>query len=276
MLTVSDLLRGDVQLVSPPNIYFALRSVVEDPHKTAQDAAIVIENDAALSMKLLKIVNSAFYGFPMQISSIGKAVGMIGVRELQNLVLATVVIERFSDLPGAQVSIHDFWSRNLRSALVSRELDVLLGKRYLDTAFLCGLVHNVGQLVLYRRVPLLAREIDLLVQSTPNGGSDNELVIQHQVLGFDQYQVGAELCRLWGLPEIVSESIALHNAPRTVNDFSDIARIVRYASLIAKIDSANDVRFASELGLSVDQVSDILDKIHDEFEVIFKLFYPHR
>lgn len=273
MLTVSDLLRGDVQLASPPNVYFALRDIVEDANKTAQDAAKVIENDAGLALKLLKIVNSAFYGFPAQISSVAKAITLVGVRELQNLVLAAVVIERFSDLPGTQFSIHDFWARNLRSALIARELDLLLGKHYLDTAFLCGLIHNIGQLVLYRRIPVLAREVDLQIQSLV-ADPNNESVVQQQVIGFDQFQVGAELCRMWHLPPVVIESIALHNHPQRNQRFADIAAIIRLSNHLAKIDTPYNLELAKDLAVTVEQISLILDKIHDEFEVIFKLFYP--
>lgn len=271
MMTVSDLLSGDIQLASPPNIYFALRDIVEDERKTMQDAATVIESDASLSMRLLKIVNSAFYGFPAQISSIGKAITLVGLRELQNLVLAAVFIERFSELPGEQFSIHDFWAKNLRSALIARELDQLLGKRYADTAFLCGLVHNIGQLVLYRRIPVLARQVDLQLQAS--GGRGDEEMLQRRIIGFDQFQVGSELCRMWQLPPVIAESIALHGDPSPDKPFSDIASMVRLANHLAKIDEPFQSEFVNELGLPIDSISQILDKTHDEFEVIFKLFY---
>lgn len=271
MLTVSDLLKGDVQLASPPNIYFALREVIEDANKTVQDAAIVIESDAALAMKLLKIVNSAFYGFPAQISSIGKAISLIGLRELQNMVLAALVIERFSELPGAQLSIHDFWAKNLRSALIARELDCLCGKQYADTAFLCGLVHNIGLLVFYRRIPLLARQVDLELQA---GLQNGDLVaIQRQVIGLDQYQVGSELCRMWQLPEVVGESIALHQQRDSNSPFADIAMIVSYANQLANIEAVSRTQIPNDLNLSADKISSLLDKTHEEFEVLFKLFY---
>jgi HD-like signal output (HDOD) protein len=272
-LTVADLLRGDIQLASPPNIYFALKDVVDDPQKTAKDAAFVIESDAGLAMKLLQIVNSAFYGFPSQISSISKAITLIGTRELQNLVLATVVIERFSDLPGQVFSIHDFWARNLRCALIAREVDLQRGKRYADTAFLCGLIHNIGQLVMYRRIPVLAREVDLRIQVHRSAKVD-ESDIEREVIGFDHFQVGAELCRLWKLPEMVVESIRLHNYPDHIGAYTDIATIVRLSNYYSKVDTHYDAIVANSLEFSAEQISSILDKIHDEFEVIFKLFYP--
>lgn len=272
-LTVTDLLRGDIQLASPPTIYLALNKVIDDPAKTAQDAAFVIESDAALAVRLLKIVNSAFYGFPAKVNSIATAITLIGTRELQNLALAAIVIERFSDLPGQLFSIHDFWAKNLRCALIARELDVGLGKKYADSAFLCGLLHNIGQLVMYRRIPVLAREVDLLIQSQVSENID-EADIERQVIGFDHFQLGAELCRLWKLPAVVIESILLHSHPDSAGPHAHIADIVRVANFFSKVDTAYDAAFANAFQLSPEQISVILDKTHDEFEVIFKLFYP--
>jgi len=272
-LTISDLLRGDVKLASPPTVYLALQKVIDDPTKTVRDAAKIIESDASLAMRLLKIVNSAFFGFPSQISAISTAITMIGIRELQNLVLATVVIERFSDLPGQLFSINDFWAKNLRCALVARELDALLGKTYTDTAFLCGLVHNIGQLVLYRRIPELAREVDLLIQSLPEQELDIP-AIEEQIIGFDHYAVGAELCRLWKLPDIVVESIRLHRYPDYVGNHAQVATLVRFAQYFSHVDHHYDSISGNGFELSSEQISGVMDKVHDEFEVIFKLFFP--
>lgn len=272
-LTISDLLKGDIKLASPPTVYLALQKIIDDPTKTVRDAATIIESDASLAMRLLKIVNSAFYGFPSQISAISTAISMIGVRELQNLVLATVVIERFSDLPGQILCINDFWANNLRCALVARELDALLGKTYTDTAFLCGLVHNIGQLVLYRRIPVLAREVDLLIQSMPEDELDVP-AIEERVIGFDHYAVGAELCRLWKLPEAVIESIRLHRYPDYVGNHAHLATLVRFAQYFSHVDHHYDPISANGFQLSSEQISELMDKVHDEFEVIFKLFFP--
>ena len=273
-LTVADLLKGDIKLASPPTAYLALKRIVDDPARTVKDAAAIIENDAALAMRLLKIVNSAFYGLPSQVSSIATAISLIGMHELQNLVLATVVIERFSDLPGQVMSIHDFWAKNLRSALVSRELDMHFGRQYPDAAFLCGLVHNIGQLVMCRRVPVLAREVDLLVRSNVSFEID-EAGLEEQIIGFDHYALGAELCRFWKLPLVVIDSIALHRYPDHTGPHAHIAALVRLAHYFSRAETAQGgAVIADGLELTAGQLASILDKVHNEFEVVFKLFYP--
>jgi len=77
-ITISDLLRGDIQLASPPTLFFELKKVTEDPTKTLNDAGEIIEKDPGLTARLLKIVNSAFYGFPARISTISHAITLIG------------------------------------------------------------------------------------------------------------------------------------------------------------------------------------------------------
>jgi HD-like signal output (HDOD) protein len=272
-LTISDLLSGDIQLASPPNLYFALKAIIDNPHKSAMDAAFVIEKDAGLTAKLLKIVNSSFYGFPAQITSVEKAINLIGTRELQNLVLSTIVIERFSDLPGQTFSMHDFWARNLRCALLSRQLDQELGNRYKEVNFICGLLHNIGQLLFYRRIPVLARDVDLLLLSKQPVNYLDQVLIEQQVIGFDQFQAGAELCSLWNLPEVIIETIRLHAIPDNTSSYAELATIIRVANLFSSIENPYDDDIANSLNMSISQLSICIDKVHEEFEAIFKLFY---
>lgn len=274
-LTIQDLFKGDLQLASPPNIYFVLKKTVDDPNSSLRDAAAVIENDAALSVKLLKIVNSAFYGFPRQITSLEHAVSLIGRQELQNLVFSSVIIDRFSDLPGNVMSMHDFWARNLRCALIARELDKMTGKNYANIVFLCGLIHNIGQLVLFRRIPLLAREVYLLMQSQAEDAAfDDEIRLEQKVIGFDHFMVGAELCRLWNLPEVIVESIRLHLYQDDLGPYCTIASIVRLAQSLSQIDQPSDRLAENSLGLSTEQLSVAVTLAYQAFDDIFKIFYP--
>ena len=269
-LKISDLFRGDLQLTSPPNIYFELQRTAANPDKSITDIGFIIEQDPALSMRLLKIVNSPFFGFPGQIASIKRAINIIGVQELQNLILATVVIDKFSSLPGGLLSMHDFWARSLRCALISKELCIYgSNKNDLDSMFICGLLHDIGQLVFYRRIPVLAREIGLLVESS---GID-EIQAENNILGFNHYQTGAELARLWGLPEIIIETIDQHDHPDYTGVFADAASIIRSANYLCKMDmeSTHPDTFCNDI--PVDDLNNIIDKVHNQFEAIFKLFY---
>lgn len=272
-LSSADLLKGDLQLTSPPAIYFELKKTIEDPYKSMVDAGKIIDKDPALSMRLLKLVNSAFFGFPSRIVTINHAITLIGTQELQNLVLGTLIIDRFSMLPNGMLSMHDFWAMSLRSALTAKELAVHWDTdENHETIFICGLLHEIGKLVFYRRIPELAREVGLLIEST----NADEIETERNIIGFDHYETGAELAKLWKLPEIISETIALHAHPDYAGRYQTAAAIVRSANRIAKMaffDSETDL---SAIGISDDQLSDIIDKVHEQFEEIFNIFYPHR
>ncbi len=275
-LTISDLLKGDLQLTSPPGVYFELKKAVDDPNSSMADAAFIIEKDAALALRLMKIVNSAYYGFPSKIKSVERAMTVIGTIELQNLVLSTVIIERFSNLPGNLLSMHDFWARSLKCALISRELDAYLGGRYRDASFLCGLFHDIGQLVFLRRIPELAREVEMLRQARDDFRFEDESVLEVDVIGFNHFEAGAVLCRLWNLPELIVESIRLHNFPDHTGQHYVIAAIARLANYYCKLDFGHDGVIANSLGISSVEMALILEKSLDQFAEIFGLFYPAR
>lgn len=269
-LKISDLFKGDLQLTSPPNIYFELQQIIANPDKSITDIGFIIEQDPALSIRLLKIVNSAFFGLPGKITTIKNAIAIIGVKELQNLVLATVIIDKFSSLPSGLLSMQDFWARSLRCALISKELCIYkINKSDLDSIFICGLLHDIGQLVFYRRIPELARQIGLLVESS----SANEIQAENNILGFNHYQTGAELVRLWKLPEIIIETIGQHNNPEYAGVFADAASIIRAASYLCRMEHV-DTHLNTFCNIPVEDLSDIIDRAHIQFEAVFKIFYP--
>lgn len=115
-LTIADLLTGDVHLASPPNLYFELCRAADDPAATSENLAGIIGNDPNLCGRLLKIVNSAYFGLPGQIRTISRAITIIGIDELRTLVLGTLIIDKFSALPGGLPSMHAYWRNCLNCA----------------------------------------------------------------------------------------------------------------------------------------------------------------
>jgi HD-like signal output (HDOD) protein len=236
------------------------------------EAAFIIEKDASLSLKLLKIVNSAFYGFPSKVTSINQAISLIGTQELQNITLSTIVIEKFSDLPGGLMSMHDFWKRSLHCALIAQGIDRFLGKRFAQSVFICGILHNIGQLVFFRRLPELSREINLMLEAQEYILSRDEVKIEQSILGFDHYQTGAVLTQLWKLPEIITQSIRLHASLDTTGNYQEISAIIRLADYYSKLDSDNDELKNSHLGISAVSMSAIIEQSIEELDEILKAF----
>ncbi len=274
-LLISDLFKGDLELTSTPNVYFQLKKIIDNPVKSLADAAFVIENDPSLSIRLLKIVNSAFYGFPAKIASIERAMSLIGAEELQNLVLGTVVIDRFMKNPASLISMPDFWARSIRCGLIAQKIDTFLGKEFSETIFICGILHNIGQLVFFQKIPELAKEVHLLIESKENPSTFDEVEFEHQVIGFDHFQTGVELTKLWQLPEIITKSIQLHSYPDNVDRYHQLASITRLADSFSKMDTFSSDLSSNHLGISDDALGEIIDDAYDDFEEVFSFFYPN-
>jgi len=270
--SVTDLINGDLQLASPPNIYFALKKIAADPTKSLIDAAFVIEQDPALSLKLLQIVNSAFYGFTAKISSISQAISLIGMQELQNIILSTAVMDKFSDLPGGLISMNNFWEKSLRCALISREIDLLLGKDYAESIFVCGILHHIGELVFCLRIPELTRDISLQQQAIAEATDNDRINIEESLLGFNHFIAGAALIQRWKLPDLISDSIKLHTSQNTQEAHHKIASIIQLADFYAKKEAVFDETI-NNLGLSETTINTIIQTSDEKFTEIFKLFY---
>lgn len=233
-LSVSDLLQGDVRLASPPEIYARLRQLLDSPDSTTAMLAEVIEHDPALSARILRLVNSAFYALPYKVDSIIDAVNYVGVREVQDVVLATEVIQRFEHIPPDLEDIYSFWRQSLRCAVLTRHLAAMRKPPgHNDSLFLAGLLHRIGLLVMYTRIPELARKA--LLEHRHRGLPLDE--VQQDLLGFDYAEVGAALALQWELPEMLCSVLANHIHPERAEAFQSETALVHLSLAASQAES---------------------------------------
>ena len=132
--------------------------MLEDPNTTANDLGRVIGRDTGLTARLLKIVNSAFYGFQSRIETVSRAVTIIGMRELRGLVLAASAIEAFSKVPNKVLNMANFWRHSVYCGVVAQLLAERSNVLHAERLFVAGLLHDIG---------LVAIPIDLLHRTDP-------------------------------------------------------------------------------------------------------------
>jgi HD-like signal output (HDOD) protein len=143
-----DLIGKDNELVfSLPTIYFELQAALNDPNKTFQDLGDIISFDPALSARLLKIVNSPFYGFPSKIDTISHATSIIGRDQLTDLALATLVIYQFRGIPNNLFNMEKFWRHSMACGVVARSIAEFRGEKNVERFYLAGILHDIGRLV---------------------------------------------------------------------------------------------------------------------------------
>ncbi len=235
-----------MKLPSPPTILTRLMSAMGSAEKNGiRPIGEIIGQDPSLSARLLKIANSPFYGLPRRMASIDQAIQMLGLQALQSLVIGTLVIERFSSLPGMG-TMNEFWAASLRCGLCSK----LMGSRLERAApsppeilFVCGLLHDIGRLVVYTQLPEISRAAYL----DARGGAVSENEAVKAILGFDYYHVGAELSNAWKLPEILAVTQKYHEAPWEAPNYRLESALVALAHGIATPGDSGDPMGPGEL-----------------------------
>ncbi len=228
---ITELVHSIDNLVTLPDVFLRINRLVEDPDSTVSDIAKAVGQDPSFTVRLLRVANSPFYGFSATIDTVPKAVAIIGTSQIRSLALATSVASSFDGLPNALVSMQHFWRHSLYCALVARGLARQVSKCDPDAVFTAALLHDIGELVIFNRLTLQAKEALQLVLD-----SADELPIyqaERQIMGFDHAQVGGELARQWKLPQMLEECIEFHHDIRSELRFSREVAVVHIANILA-------------------------------------------
>ncbi|MDH5436621.1 MAG: HDOD domain-containing protein [Gammaproteobacteria bacterium] len=277
-LTPRELLTGDVRLASLPEVFTRVNNLIDDPKSSAADIGHLISEDPSLTIRLLKIVNSAFYGFPSKIDTVSRAITIVGTSELRDLILATSVIKVFNSIPEDLLNMNDFWKHSVACALIAH---ILASKRHdedLEPLFVSGLLHDVGKLVIYMRIPELGRET--LARKKFN--HVDLCTAERDVLGFDHAELGGELASLWKLPDLLQQTLRFHHSPQKAESHQAEVAIINLADQIAKVvalgkggvingEMPKDEALWAATGLSSNVLESTLQEAELQFEETIKL-----
>jgi len=195
------------KLFTLPDICLRLRELIDDGENVAEISRL-IQTDTALTARLLQIVNSALYSFPVQIDSINQAITLIGTEQLYQLALATSAASTFKGVGGRYIKIQQFWSHSLYCALLARLIYKNFVSKDAEILFVTGLLHNIGRLVMLEQVPDVAASALITV-------NDRQYPWQREleVAGFSCAELGAALLTKWNLPENITTAIKYQHQP---------------------------------------------------------------
>jgi HD-like signal output (HDOD) protein len=196
-------------LTSLPNVFMEICNVINDPRSSAVHISDVISKDMNLSAKLLKIVNSAFYGFPSKIHTISRAVTIIGTKQLSTLALGASAIKIFKNIPTGIVDMESFWRHSIACGISARMIASYMNIINTERLFVAGLLHDIGRIILYTRIPHPAREILTWAAQANVLLRDAET----EVLGWDHAQLGGMLLKKWTFPLMLEHGVAYHHDP---------------------------------------------------------------
>jgi len=212
-----------------PSIVFELNQQLQDPDASIARISQTIEKDQAMALKILKLVNSAFYGFQSKISDIRNAVVLLGFNAVRNAIVSLAVIEAFGKNTRLKdFDIRDFWKHSLAVAVTSKSISLKTCTNSPDNCFVGGLLHDVGKVVLAQYFQ------ELFVRVW--GAMQSELLTfyeaEQKVLPSHHAVIGAHLVTKWQLPQGLAEAIRWHHDYQPDSPNAEFTLIIYLSNII--------------------------------------------
>lgn len=274
------LLKGWVELSSLPFIYIKINNAINDRRSSIKDISDIIGGDPSLTTRLLRLVNSAFYGFPSKIDTVSRALLAVGTNQIRDLALATSVLRLFKGLPEGLVNMDSLWRHSVACSLAAKILATARrSEANVERFFTAGIIHDIGRLVIYKMMPDIAREMILRCRVN----NEPLCLVEKEVIGFDHADLGRALAQLWNLPVSLEEMIACHHSPAEARLYPVEACVVHIADYIAHAmqlgDSGEqyipplDKKVWKLVGIPESALSCISDPLRAEFEDVVRALW---
>jgi len=209
--TLMGAISGMESLPSLPGMYAEIMTELQSPEASVARVARIVSRDIGMTAKILQVVNSAFFGLPRHVTSAAQAVGLLGLDTVKGLALTLQVLGQFDEKEMRGFPVERLWEHSLAVAASARRISKRQSsdERVSDDAFLAGLLHDVGILVLIKQLPIPYVRVLTLMEEKRIG----QWQAEREVLGITHAEVGAYLLALWGLPDSIIEAVAYHHCP---------------------------------------------------------------
>ncbi len=234
---LTELVSSVEEIVSFPEVYLRVNQLLDNPDSTAAQVAEVIAHDPGLTAQLLRMANSPIYGLSKEVDTVMRAVNIIGTKRIRYIVLATTSLKVFEGIPNDLISMDDFWLHSLYCGLAAKTMADDIKGLQPDALFVAGQLHDIGQLLMYSRLPELAREA--VLRSIEEPDEPDLYISEREVIGFDHAQLGAQLAKDWHWPAMLVATIGWHHEPEKAEEFQLETAVVHIANSLAVLAELN-------------------------------------
>ncbi|MCD6162426.1 MAG: HDOD domain-containing protein [candidate division Zixibacteria bacterium] len=266
-------------LPTPPMVFTQVNKAINNPDTSAYQLGAIISEDPALTAKILKLTNSAFYGIPRSITSVKQAIIILGLDVVRSLVLSASVFETFSKLYKLDKEYLDaFWRHSLSVGFMSRIISRTKNfPSFLEAeeSFSAGLLHDIGKLVIFTHMPSEFITVKQIVKENPE---QPICEIENEIYGFDHTLVGNYLAQKWNLPYELAAAILYHHKPDDDKPDNITTWIIHMSDYLSKISENDDSNFLPDsryiycsqkawqvLGLRQDYEEQLIQLLRDEY-----------
>ncbi|KUG04683.1 hd domain protein [hydrocarbon metagenome] len=198
------------ELPSLPQVVLEVMRLTRDPNTSARELNDVICQDQAITANMLRLANSAYYGFPRLIGTVGEAVVLLGFQTVRSIILTAAMGDTLSkEVKAYSLEKGELWKHSIGVATAGRMIAKRTGYKYQDLAYTAGLLHDVGKIVLADYLEKYCSEVMEKVNSDEVSFADAEF----EILGIDHAQTGGEVAKKWNFPAEIVEAINFHHTP---------------------------------------------------------------
>lgn len=259
-VALQKIVEGVNDLPSLPHVVIRVMELTEDQNSTAQDINSALSQDQGMTAKVLKLANSAYYGFSRRISSVTDAVVLLGFRTIRSIVMAASVSDILSkEIEGYALAQGELWQHSQATAIAARMIARETKFGSFEVAYTAALLHDIGKVILNTHLSEAYNEVVEKV----NNESIPFMEAEDQILGFNHAEVGAKVAEIWNLPEELVEAIAYHHNPEKAKINPKLTAIVHIADAIS---------VSMGIGIGIDGM---LYPISDEAMKLLKLDESH-
>ncbi|MEE2681037.1 MAG: HDOD domain-containing protein [Planctomycetota bacterium] len=211
----SKIISGIAHMSTLPEVTLRIMDVIDDPTSSARDLHRIVASDPALSSRILKVVNSSFYGMPRQIGSMNRAISLLGLNAVKNIAVAASLGRIFrgrSAMPNFDAKA--LWSHSLNTAVAACLIARESGSSRSDEAFLAGLLHDIGLMVEWQHDQSKFHSLMIEIDTDESGAPGTCLIgAEESCFGVNHQDLGAALCEQWKFPRSLVTSTAHHHDP---------------------------------------------------------------
>lgn len=207
---MDDIIAAVKDLPALPHVVFQIMDLTDDPRATAQDVGKVISQDQGLTAKVLRLANSAYYGYSRKVATVSDATVLLGFATIRSIVIAASMSDILNrELTGYALGPGDLWKHSFGTAMTSRFIAQRSRFGAFEVAYTAGLLHDIGKVILNQ----FMKEIYQEVAGEATQYQISFLEAENRVLGFNHAVVGSRVARKWRLPADIVEAIAFHHNP---------------------------------------------------------------
>ncbi len=252
-----------------PKVISEITTLMQNPRTSAEEVGKAITMDQSLASKVLRLVNSAFYGFPGRVNTITHAIVILGFNTVKNIVLTASVFDKLGGKgQTGSFDLEKFWLHSIATGVIAKEIAKKVNFRSAEESFLAGLLHDIGKVILFKFLPDEFNSVQIMLQQEPMLFLDAE----KKATGISHNEIGGWLAAKWNLPEDLTAAITYHHSPALASQHRTMVYAVHAADIIARslcIGNPGDKRipvFNSTVWDDLKFSRQLIDKIYKDIE----------